>query len=147
MICSNAMTYNSPTTIYYKSAQKLLNFGRKFIKRESLRFNDRLIKLACKKQTNMDSSKIQSAHQRKRYRHYDREVSTLYEQAQMELATRGNSLPLTTRKVLEAKVALFKKCPDGSWIFSSRNRKSIPSICYNSDGSLNCGIKMDVAKL
>ena len=126
-------------TIYYKSAQRLLNIGRKLIKREALRFNDRLLKLASKKRINIDSTNAQLSSQGKRRRQYERELLSLYDQAQNELVSKTSSLPASTRKVLEAKVALFKKCPDGSWLFSSRNRTKIPSVCYNSDGSLDCG--------
>ncbi|KGG51931.1 hypothetical protein DI09_23p60 [Mitosporidium daphniae] len=134
------MTYNAPTTIYYKSAQRLLNIGRKIIKREALRLNDRLLKLACKKRANIDSMSTHFSSQGKRRRQCEKGLLSLYDQVQQELSFRANALPVSTRKVLEAKVALFKKFSDGSWLFSSRNRTQIPSVCYNSDGSLNCGM-------
>ena len=34
MICSNAKTYNSPDTIYYRQADKLLDIGKRLIERE-----------------------------------------------------------------------------------------------------------------
>ena len=32
-MCNNAMTYNSPETLYYQAAKKLLNFGLRMIQK------------------------------------------------------------------------------------------------------------------
>ena len=32
-MCSNAMTYNSPETVYYQTAKRLLNLGLKMIQK------------------------------------------------------------------------------------------------------------------
>ena len=36
-MCTNAMTYNTQDTIYYKSATKLLSYGRKILSPEKIR--------------------------------------------------------------------------------------------------------------
>ena len=37
LMCTNAMTYNTQDTIYYKSATKLLSYGRKILSPEKIR--------------------------------------------------------------------------------------------------------------
>ena len=37
LMCTNAMTYNTQDTIYFKSAKKLLNYGRKILSPEKIR--------------------------------------------------------------------------------------------------------------
>ena len=36
LMCTNAMTYNTNDTIYYKSAKKLLGYGRKILSAEKI---------------------------------------------------------------------------------------------------------------
>ncbi len=104
LICTNAMTYNASATIYYKSAQKLLHYGRRFIRKEAVRFA---------------SNREEGGRMKKSKRRHPNAVLTVEE-----------------RRLLESKIALFRRTTDGNWLFSSRNRMPVDQF-YNADGSLN----------
>ena len=112
LICSNCMIYNAPNTVYYKTAQKLLHFGRKLISKEAQKANALLIIAA----TEESRTGVAGG---------DKEAT--------DFST--GSLSQLKRK---AEVALFKKLHDGSTLFTSLKKYRGPiSFSTNPDGSLD----------
>lgn len=106
LVCSNAMTYNAPNTIYYKNAQKLLDFARRAISRETQKWNERLNK--------------ESKQQFKRSHRFTDDYS---------LTSHYDDVPS------KKKVALHKRAPDGTFSFSTKPRLPL-QIFTDSDGSI-----------
>jgi Bromodomain len=116
LICSNCMIYNAPNTVYYKTAQKLLHYGRKLISKEAQKANALLILAATEEASSGSSS----------------QAGGTTENAS-DFAT--GTLAQLKRK---AEVALFKKLHDGTMLFTSlkKYRGGVTFPIYD-DGSLN----------
>ena len=126
LICSNCMIYNAPNTVYYKTAQKLLHFGRKVIAKEAQKASALLILASASQDANGPEG-----------------LGGLG--AMLDASTSGSSLASLKRK---AELALFKKLHDGSSLFSSLKRYRGPvSFPTLADGSLDLRDYPDLQQL
>ncbi|XP_029464378.1 bromodomain-containing protein 7 isoform X1 [Rhinatrema bivittatum] len=130
-MCTNAMIYNKPETIYYKAAKKLLNSGMKILSQERIQSLKQSIDFMADLQTTgkqKDKAESQLQEETKDYPAKDKEESTEMQDVQM-FKTPNKEYRKKEKDLLEDKLRISSN-------LAEREQEQIDRIIRDSAGKL-----------